>query len=238
VDNQENDTNDPFLDVNIDMKEFAVSIESLNDPPEMPIEQDSIAQTETTDEAEADPPPAIGPLDEIKQQLDSLSKAFESKLKYDEHKNKIIDELHQNLQEYRQGLVQKYVNRIFIDVLKVVDDIRKFSAHYINNRGKDETTDKFLNFLESTASDLEDLFSWEGIKPFVCEGSNLDTTRQRVTNKMPTDDPSKDKLIAERIRPGYEWNGKIIRPEIVSVFIYQNNGSANGEKTDDQTSSS
>jgi len=233
VANQENDSNDPFLDVNIDMKDFAVSIESLSASPETPSEQDSPPHPET-EEA----PPMMGPLDEIKQQLDRLAKAFESKIKYDEHKNKIIDELHQTLQEYRQGLVQKYVQRIFIDVLKVVDDIRKFSTHYNNNRLNDEATEKFLNFLESTASDLEDLFSWEGITPFVCEGSLLDTARQRVTNKLPTDDPTKDKLIAERIRPGYEWNGKIIRPEIVSVFIYQNNGAAEGEKTDGQTSSS
>jgi molecular chaperone GrpE (heat shock protein) len=180
----------------------------------------------------------LGPLDEIKHQLDNLAKSFESKLKYDEHKNKIIDELHQALQDYRQGLLQKYVHKIFIDVLKVVDDIRRFSAHCNNNRLADETTDKFLNFLESTASDLEDLFLWEGISPYVCEGIQLDSARQRVLNKLPTDDPAKDKTIAERVRPGYECNGKIIRPEIVSVFVYQNNGSAEEIKTNGQASSS
>jgi molecular chaperone GrpE (heat shock protein) len=235
VTSQENDPNDPFLDINIDMKEFAVSIESLSSSPEKPLEQESINPPQAD---ETEPAPILGPLDEIKQQLDALAKAFESKIKYDEHKNKIIDELHQTLQENRQGLLQKYVHRIFMDVLKVVDDIRKFSAHYNTNRLSEEATDKFLNFLELTASDLEDLFLWEGISPYVCEGSYLDITRQRVTNKIPTEDPAKDKLIAERIRPGYEWNGKVIRPEIVSVFVYQNNVSAEEEKTNGQTSSS
>jgi molecular chaperone GrpE (heat shock protein) len=224
--NPEDDSNDPLLDVNIDMNEFGVSIESLHSAPDTSVEETPLSQP---DPDEAEPPPMPGPLDEIKLKLDSLARDFETKLKYDEHKNKIIDELHQSLQEYRQGLLQKYVYRIFIDVIKVVDDIRKFSAHYDNNT-IDEPTSKFLNFLKSTASDLEDLFSWEGISPFVSEESRLEPTRQRVLNKIPTDDPAKDKIIAERIRPGYEWNGKVIRPEMVSVFVYQNNGSAEGEK--------
>jgi molecular chaperone GrpE (heat shock protein) len=98
--------------------------------------------------------------------------------------------------------------------------------------------DKFLTFLESTASDLEDLFLWEGISPFSCEGNLLDPARQRILNKFPTDDPAKDKIIAERVRPGYEYNGKIVRPEMVSVFVYQNNVSAEDMKTNGQASSS
>ena len=228
--NQDSDPNDPLLDINIDMNEFGVSIESLQTSHETPLEPETLSPPETK---EAEPTPVLGPLDEINQKLDSLAKTFESKLKYDEHKNKIIDELHQSLQEHRQGLLQKYVQRIFMDVLKVVDDIRKFSSHYNKNQPDDDAMDKFLNFLESTASDLEDLFLWEGISSYVCEGNNLEPVRQRVLNKISTDDPTKDKIIAERIRPGYEWNGKILRPEIVSVYVYQNNGHSEEEKSND-----
>jgi molecular chaperone GrpE (heat shock protein) len=230
VANQDSDPNDPLLDINVDMNEFGVSIESLQASAETPLEQETLSPSETK---EAEPAPFLGPLDEINQKLDNLAKNFESKLKYDEHKNKIINELHQSLQEYRQGLLQKYVHRLFMDVLKVVDDIRKFSAHYNTTGPADEAMDKFLNFLESTASDLEDLFLWEGISPYICEGNNLEPVRQRVLTKISTDDPTKDKIIAERIRPGYEWNGKVIRPEIVSVFVYQNNGHPEEEKSND-----
>ena len=231
--NQENDPNDPLLDIKIDMNEFGVSIDSLRSSPEKSLEQESILPAESD---ETDAPPALGPLDEIKIKLDDLADAFESKIKYDGHKNKIIDELHQALQEHRQGLLQKYVQRIFVDVLKVIDDIRKFSAHYNDRLNSDEVTEKFFNFLETTASDLEDLFSWEGISPYVCDGNHLDPARQRVVNKLPTDDPAKDKTIATRIRSGYEWNGKIIRPEIVAVFVYQKNGSTEGENLNGQAS--
>jgi len=232
--NQDNDSNDHSLDINIDMKEFAIPIESLSSSSENPAEQESPSQPET--ETDQSPSPTLGPLDEIKQQLNHLYKEFESKLKYDEHKNKVIDELHQTLQEYRQGVLQKYIQRIFTDILKVIDDIRKFTGHYSNGQKSDEMTGKILKFLETTASDLEELFSWEGIVPFSCEGDHLDASRQRVVNKIQTDEPAKDKAIAARIRSGYKWDGKVIRPEMVSIFVYQNNDAPEDEKPDDQAS--
>jgi len=43
---------------------------------------------------------------------------------------------------------------------------------------------------------------------------------RRIVDKIETDDPAKDKTIAQRLRPGYEWDGKVIRPEMISAFIY------------------
>jgi len=163
--------------------------------------------------------PIPGPLDEIKLKLEDLASGFESKIKYDEHKNKIIDDLHQALQEYRDGLIKKYLHRIVIDVIKIVDDIRKFTSH-CNNQPHTEETDKFLQYMENITSDMEDLFSWEGVRPFTCEGDAFDPTRQRIVDKIETDDPARDKTIAHRLRPGYEWDGKVIRPEMISAFIF------------------
>ncbi len=194
---------------------------------------DTIGPFESTDDQPTDSPDSIepespiedevlsipGPLDEIKLKLDDLASDFESKIKYDEHKNKIIDDLHHALQEYREGLIKKYLHRIVIDVIKIVDDMRKFASHY-NNQPHSEETDKFLQYIKNITSDMEDLFSWEGVVPFTCEGDEFDPTRQRIVDKVETDDPAKDKTIAHRLRPGYEWDGKVIRPEMISAFIY------------------
>jgi molecular chaperone GrpE (heat shock protein) len=163
------------------------------------------------------------PLEAIKLQMEELAQAFDTKLKYDEHKNKIIDDLHQSLQQHREGLLKKYLHRIVMDVIKVVDDMRKLTAHYNQQPHSEETSVKLLKYIEHIAGDLEDMFSWEGVVPFTCDGDAIDPARQRVLNKIKTDDPEKDKTIAERLRPGYEWDGKIIRPEMVSVYIYQTN---------------
>lgn len=196
--------------------------EKTGEPPE----EDNFSREDTDNESSDEESLIPGPLDEIKAQLRGLSREFESKLKYDEHKNKIIDDLHQALQEYREGLVKKYLHRIITDIIKIVDDMRKFTSHYKTQPEQDESTDKLLKYIENIASDLEDLFSWEGVVPFNCDGEMVDLNRQRILKKIETDDPEKDKTIAERLRPGYEWDGKVIRPEMVSAYVYQTDSTA------------
>lgn len=233
---EENKINDQDTE---EVFEIGIQIDDDLSPPETNDSQepdagfpDNGVEKEVDDSAVADPDPEEevaddsayipGPLDEIKIQLASLSQSFDSKLKYDEHKNKIIDDLHHALQEYRDGLIKKYLHRIVIDVIKIVDDMRKFTSYHNNESHKDETTEKFLNYIENIASDMEDLFSWEGVMPFTCEGDKFDPSRQRIIKKVETDDPEKDKMIAQRLRPGYEWDEKIIRPEMISAYIYSN----------------
>lgn len=76
-------------------------------------EQNGAASEEPPQDDEAVSEP--DPLANISGQIRELALSFESKLKYDAHKNKIIDDLHRALQDYRQGLLQKYLQRIFID---------------------------------------------------------------------------------------------------------------------------
>lgn len=165
----------------------------------------------------------------IKQDLEGLASAFESKIKYDAHKEKIIDGLHRELQLYREGLLKKYLHRMIIDIIKIVDDIRKFSDHYKKKPIESETTDKILAFLDNIANDLEELFAWEGLMPFTCESEAFDSTCQRIVSKIETNDPGLDRMVAGHIRPGYKWEEKVIRPELVSVYIFNPD---NGEKDD------
>ena len=39
---------------------------------------------------------------------------------------------------------------------------------------------------------------------------------------VPTEEPERNKTIAARLRPGFQAGDKIIRPEIVSVYILRN----------------
>ncbi len=166
----------------------------------------------------------------IRAELNELAQDFDVKLKYDAHKNKVIDDLHQSLQEYRDGLLKKYLKRIFTDVIKIVDDVRKLTGHYREQPFSEANNAKLIQYLEDVAHDLEDTFAWEGVVSFNTESDLLDPVRQRVVNKIETADAAKDKMIAERLRPGYEWDGKVIRPEIVSIYIYNNASSAENKE--------
>jgi len=108
-----------------------------------------------------------------------------------------------------------------MDVIKIIDDIRKWVHHYRSQDPATRDSLKLFKYLESIPSDLEDIFYWQGVKAFTCNGEEFDPVRQRAVKKVDTMDLGKDKLVAESLRSGYEWEGKIIRPEMVAVFQYR-----------------
>lgn len=158
-------------------------------------------------------------LDAIHVQMVQLQDEFEGKLKYDAHKDQIIDKLHQELQEYKQDIVKKHILSIVLDVVKVADDIRKWITYFRSLDVSQRDPVKLFRYLEAIPSDLEDIFYWQGVKPYVNQEGAFNPATQRAIKKVPTDDIAKDKTIAKSIRPGYEWEGKVIRQEMVAVYV-------------------
>lgn len=167
--------------------------------------------------------PLVTRLDGLQNSMNQLAGEFQSKLKYDAHKERIIDSLHHELQEYKNDIVKKHLMSVLMDVIKVIDDIRKWMQHYRSLNSDDRDPIKLFKFLETIPSDLEDIFYWQGVKSFNCPGDVFDPTRQRATKRIPTTDPDMDKKVAESLRYGYEWEGKVIRPEMVAVYDYKGN---------------
>ena len=156
----------------------------------------------------------------IQSAISELQDSFSEKIKYDAHKEKIIDALHHELQEYKNDIVKKLLQSMIMDVIKVVDDVRKMAAHFRMRPAAEIEPGKILKYLETVPIDLEDVVGLHGVKPFNCEGNLFDATRQRVTKKVKTDDPDKDKTIAKSLRPGYEWDGQVIRHEMVATYHF------------------
>ncbi|MCP4686564.1 MAG: nucleotide exchange factor GrpE [Desulfobacterales bacterium] len=172
---------------------------------------------------------AILLLEMLRDRMDDLHGEFQSKLKYDQHKERIIDKLHRELQEYKDDMLKKLLRSVIMDVIKVADDIRKVVNHYRSMKPENKNPEKLLDYLSSIPQDLDDVFAWQDVKSFSCDGPRLDISRQRVTKKIVTEDKTMDKIVAESLRPGYEWDGRVIRPEMVSVFIYEEPDTENTE---------
>ncbi|MBI9075319.1 MAG: nucleotide exchange factor GrpE [Desulfatibacillum sp.] len=157
----------------------------------------------------------------LSQQVEQLGRDFESKLKYDSHKEKIIDSLHRELQEHKDGLLKKHMQSMVMDIVKVIDDVRKIVRYYREKELQESDLPKLLDILEDLPSDLEDAFSFQGIRPYTCEGNAFNPARQRVLQKLNTEDESLDKSVAKRLLPGYEWDDNILRLEMVGVYTYK-----------------
>jgi molecular chaperone GrpE len=160
-------------------------------------------------------------LDALNEQVRVLDAEFKSKIKYDQHKEKIIDDLHNEVQEYKNDLVKGLLRPVVVDIIHTIDDINKL-VH--NHRSKDPSQLDPLKLVKQMAgisSDLEDILFRQGVESFDCPRDEFDPKRQRIIKTEGISDLSKDKTISKRVHNGYEWEGKVLRQEMVNVFVYK-----------------
>ena len=156
----------------------------------------------------------------LEQQIVQLSTEFQSKLKYDTHKDKIIDNLHAELQSYKNGVLEKLLRPVFMDVIEVIDDIRRLIKD-LKSKDEVDNSEKLKKFFEAVPEDLEDLLYKHGVEVVQSKSTLFDPGVQKVVKVMPTEEASLDKSICERLKNGYTWEGKLLRHEVVNVWQFQ-----------------
>jgi molecular chaperone GrpE len=153
---------------------------------------------------------AIGRLGEVLGgKLDRLQGVVDRELRAESSREKVVDRLHAELQEYKNDLILKIARPIFIDLIQLHDDMGKMA----DSLGDDRASCLLRDFQQG----IEDILYRQEVEPFRNEGEGFDPRRQRAVSTVSTDDPGRDKTIAARLRPGFALGDKVIRPELVSV---------------------
>jgi molecular chaperone GrpE len=151
----------------------------------------------------------------IEERVSLLQSSFEREVRAEATRERIVDRLHAELQEYKQDLLLKVQRPIFIDLIQLHDDIGKMIEAQPAEEAERATS--IPGTLESIRTALVDILYRQGVEPFQNEGDDFDPRRQRAVTTIPTEDPARNKTIAARLRPGFQAGDKIIRAEIVSV---------------------
>jgi molecular chaperone GrpE (heat shock protein) len=167
------------------------------------------------------PPPAAGKEpDRAVAAIKELEALFKQKLMHDDHRQRLFDEMHRELQSYKNGLIDTLTRPMEEDIIKLIDDIEKSMDHYRGRQFAPDNYRRLLTLFEGVGTDLSDLLYRHGVEPFTQEGSAVTVGRQKVLATIPTDKPRQDKKVAVRHSRGWEKNGRVIRPERVSVYLY------------------
>ena len=150
----------------------------------------------------------------------SLEKLFDAKIMHSEHEKKIVDQMHRELQKYRDDMYARLVRPILMDVVAIRDSIlRQFKEYSGRPEGERNIP---LKLFETYAFDAEDILSRNDVEFYNSEEeSDFVPVRQRAVKKVTTDDQSLHSKIAESIADGYSYNGKTISPEKVAVYVYE-----------------
>ena len=98
------------------------------------------------------------------------------------------------------------------------DDLGKL----LDNMSRDSITSSNITLqnLASFQDTIEEILRRNGVQTFAMPENVFLASRQRIQKLVPTSDPVMDKQISRRVRKGFEYEGKLLRPETVEVYKY------------------
>jgi molecular chaperone GrpE len=156
--------------------------------------------------------------DQLSRRLDGLQTILERELRAEVARERVIDRLHAELQEYKQDLLLKVQRPLFMDLIQLHDDVGKLIEARAAGGAEPDRASVDRGILESIQTAIEDILYRQGVEPFTAEGDGFDPRRQRAVATVATAESCRNKTIAGRLRRGFQAGEKLIRPEIVSVF--------------------
>jgi len=157
----------------------------------------------------------------IKDLISDLSAQFESKIKYDKHKEEIIDKLHSENQAFKNDLYKKLILPLVNEIIFMLDDYSILFKKHSESEINEVDVPKLLKQFGGISEDLENLLYKNGIDVYSVEGEQFDSSKQKVIKTIPTDDPLKDKTVCDKLKKGFVLDGKIIRMEHVSCYKFE-----------------
>ena len=159
--------------------------------------------------------------EQVNGRLEMLQSLVERELRAEMTRERVVDRLHAELQEYKQDLLLKVMRPVFVDLIQLHDDIGKMGDGRTPSADPTEAgpaPDPVKPLLESIRTAIEDILYRQGVEPFEEEQATFDARRQRAVTTVPTEDAELNKTVAVRLRKGFQVGDKVIRPEIVSVY--------------------
>lgn len=172
---------------------------------------DSAATPVETPPEQADPAEDVPR--QILEELRRLGEDFSMKMKYDQAKERLIDALDEEVRRHRVGLHFTLLRPVFLDLISLHDELGKCAE----SPAADESTARTLR---SFASTVEEVLARNGAAAFTNEGVAFDGKRQRAVRTAATVVLADAGHVAEHVRAGFEYEGRLLRPELVVTYRY------------------
>lgn len=171
-------------------------------------------------------------LEPLLEELRLLREEFAQRSAASNHKDHLLDNMHAELTSYKNGLLDALTASLENDVIKLIDDVEKSVGAYKKKTATKENYKSLLLLLEGLETDLCDLLYRHGLEPFSVVGDAVDIHRQKILAVKNSDERDKDKKTALRHARGWEKDGKIVRPERISVYVYTPHQESGDGETD------
>lgn len=136
---------------------------------------------------------------------------------------KLFDSLHDELLKYRDNFLHESLQKPFIhDLVHLFDDLTSLEEQLRNSAEEQKKRGHVAQWRDNLENAIHSLveilhrFEVKEIEP----RETVDRALHRVVNYEPADFPEEDGCIVMRVKRGFFWRGKLIRPEEVIAKRY------------------
>lgn len=178
--------------------------------PEIPEEQraEDEDRAQLQEDVEAEPSSDSESEDELtkaKQQAAAhLDDLLRLKAEFENYRKRVMREQTELVDRASVGLVAR--------LLTVLDNFDLAVASAEESRD----FEKMLRGLELVYGELREVLKHEGLQPLEAKGKRFDPNLHEAALEVPGDE-SGELVVAEVLRPGYSFKGKVLRPAMVKV---------------------
>ena len=102
------------------------------------------------------------------------------------------------------------------DMLAIKDHLDRALGAVSDELRTDKVASQFLAGIESTARELDAVFTRNGVTRVKSVGEKLDPNRHQAMMEIPTDQ-AEPGVIVEEMQPGYVLKDRLLRPAMVAV---------------------
>ncbi len=164
----------------------------------------------------------------LTDKVDQLGKQFDAKIMHTTHEEKIVDQMHSELQRYKEDMYSQLVRPILMDIIEVRDSIMRMSKTFSERPEAEQVVP--LKTFSDYAFDVQDILEKNNITIYRSnEGDTFTPIKQRVIKKVNTPVEELHGKIAESLSDGYEYLGKTISPERIAIYVCEETENKEGE---------
>ena len=154
------------------------------------------------------------------ERLEALDTLFNARIMHTDYEEKIVDQMHTELQKYKEDMYAQLIRPILLDVIEVRDSIMRMAAAYLAKpEGEQNIPNKTFS---DYAYDLQDILEKNSVEIYRSKsGDDFTPIKQRAIKKVATADESLHGKVAESLSCGYSYNGRTISAEKITVYFYE-----------------
>jgi molecular chaperone GrpE (heat shock protein) len=185
---------------------------------------ESIESSLTLDSQERAPEEAFGTQSDtpdigaaVSQRLAQAEIRLDEALALAKHRDQLVDRLHRENQQLRQGELQSAILPLLRDLMRLLDDLEQMLEH-----------DPEAGDVQFVHGAVQDILSRHGICGFAPEQHDpFDSTVHSAIGTVPTDSPEEDRRICAVRRRGFRRDdGSVLRAADVTVYRHRPDSAA------------